>query len=133
MQLTDEQRDALLADAEAMVARLAVMFAAHRDLLHDLRQLPLSVSGISPKSAAVSVCIEEVVSGTSCVLGLVIVRLRVGGVPCRDPVCSRLVPQCAVCSSLRADWDYPSGQPWQVNSMHWPMIASGTDHSVRAN
>jgi hypothetical protein len=54
MQLTDEQRDALLADAEAMVARLAAMFAAHRDLLQDLRRLPLSVSGISPKSAAVS-------------------------------------------------------------------------------
>ena len=53
MRLTDAQRESLLADAEAMVARLTAMLAAHRDLLQDLRALPLAVSGVRPKSAAV--------------------------------------------------------------------------------
>ncbi len=53
MALTGEQRAELLAVAEAMVARLAAMFATHRALLQDLRELPFAASGIHPQSAAV--------------------------------------------------------------------------------
>ena len=53
MALTEGQLAGLLASAEAMVARLAAMFATHRALLQDLRELPFTASGIHPQSAAV--------------------------------------------------------------------------------
>ena len=58
MALSEEQRAALLAEAEAMVARLSATFTAHKALLRDLRELPLAASAISPKSAAVRVSVD---------------------------------------------------------------------------
>ena len=53
MGVTEEQRAALLANAEAVVARLTALFAVHRAMLENLGDLPFAASGIHPKSTAV--------------------------------------------------------------------------------